>query len=84
VTCAADRFRLLSIPSAAVQVGLCGELASDPLAVSLLIGLGVEELLVSAVPRIKDLVRFQSHQQSPGPGRSGLNFGSAAALRAMT
>jgi phosphoenolpyruvate-protein kinase (PTS system EI component) len=44
---------------AGIPVGLCGELAADPLATALLIGLGVDELSVSAgiIPEIKKIIR---------------------------
>lgn len=40
-------------------VGLCGELAGDPLAVSLLVGLHLDEFSMapSSIPTIKDLIR---------------------------
>ncbi|MBC8016122.1 MAG: phosphoenolpyruvate--protein phosphotransferase, partial [Sporomusaceae bacterium] len=40
-------------------VGMCGEMAGDPLATPLLVGLGLSELSMNArsVPRIKNLVR---------------------------
>ncbi len=42
-----------------IWVGVCGEMASDPLCAVLLVGLGVDELSMgpSAVPRIKRLIR---------------------------
>ena len=42
-----------------IWVGVCGEMAGDPLLVPLLIGLGVDELSASApsVPRVKFLIR---------------------------
>ena len=42
-----------------VEVGLCGEMASDPLAVILLIGMGFDNLSVSAyhLPKIKWIIR---------------------------
>jgi phosphocarrier protein FPr len=40
-------------------VGVCGELGSDPLAVPILVGLGVDELSISvpAIPLVKDQIR---------------------------
>jgi len=45
-----------------IWVGLCGEMAADPLMSPLLLGLGVDELSVapSAVPLIKDAIRSLS------------------------
>lgn len=42
-----------------IWVGLCGEIASDPLITPLLLGMGVDELSMppSAVPLIKDAIR---------------------------
>jgi phosphotransferase system enzyme I (PtsI) len=42
-----------------IWVGLCGEMASDPLLTPLLIGLGLEELSMAppAIPLVKDVVR---------------------------
>lgn len=42
-----------------IWVGLCGEMAADPVLAPLLVGLGVDELSVapSAVPLVKDAVR---------------------------
>ena len=41
------------------RVGICGELGGDPLAIPLLVGLGVDELSMSApmIPRAKQLIR---------------------------
>lgn len=42
-----------------IWVGLCGEMAADPLIAPLLVGMGVDELSVapSAVPLVKDAIR---------------------------
>ncbi|MBN2092408.1 phosphoenolpyruvate--protein phosphotransferase [candidate division KSB1 bacterium] len=42
-----------------VWVGMCGEMASDPLAIMILVGLGLDELSVSpiALPEIKQIIR---------------------------
>jgi len=40
-------------------VGMCGEMASDPIAIMILVGLGLDELSVSpvALPEIKQIIR---------------------------
>ncbi len=45
--------------AAGIWVGVCGEMAGDPLTIPLLLGLGVDELSVApqAVPQIKYLIR---------------------------
>lgn len=47
-------------------VGMCGEMAGDPLAAPLLIGLGLTELSMSArsVPMVKNLVRQMTVEQA--------------------
>ena len=49
-----------------IWVGLCGEMAADPVLVPLLLGLGIDELSVSpaAVPMVKDSVRTVSFEQA--------------------
>ncbi|HKJ68784.1 MAG TPA: phosphoenolpyruvate--protein phosphotransferase [bacterium] len=48
-----------------IWVGMCGEMAGDPLAIPLLVGLGIDELSVSPVvlPKIKEIVRGLESQQ---------------------
>lgn len=64
-------------------VGVCGALASDPLATPVLIGLGVRELSVSPpqVGEIKDRVRHLDAAQCRGVSTDLLNLASAAAVR---
>ena len=52
-------------------VGVCGGIASDPQAVPLLVGLGVDELSVSvpAIPAVKAQIRSLSLDGLPGTGR---------------
>lgn len=49
-----------------IWVGLCGEMAADPLMTGLLLGLGIDELSVTprAVPLVKDAVRSLDFQQA--------------------
>ncbi|MFJ2536851.1 phosphoenolpyruvate--protein phosphotransferase [Pseudomonas sp. NPDC087614] len=64
-------------------VGVCGALASDPLATPVLIGLGVTELSVSPVQigEIKDRVRQLHEAQCQRLSRDLLKLSSAAAVR---
>ncbi|SFV52387.1 Phosphoenolpyruvate-protein phosphotransferase of PTS system [hydrothermal vent metagenome] len=49
-----------------IKVGVCGALASNPLATSLLVGMGIDELSlpISMVPHIKAKVRERSYTES--------------------
>ncbi|RYY32158.1 MAG: phosphoenolpyruvate--protein phosphotransferase, partial [Sphingomonadales bacterium] len=66
-------------------VGVCGGLASDPLAVPILIGLGASEL--SAVPgfigEAKAIVRSLTLAQAQAHARAALDCTSAAQVRAL-
>lgn len=66
-------------------VAVCGGLASDPLAVPLLIGLGVRELSVvpGSIPHIKSLVRTLTLESSASLAASALQLDSADAVRAL-
>ena len=66
-------------------LGLCGALASDPVAVPLLIGLGFSELSVSpaVIPEIKDLVRRLSRAECEAIVQKAVQQTSAAAVRAL-
>ena len=66
-------------------VGVCGELAADPQAVALLLGLDVDELSVSArsVAEVKALVRETDRQQARALARLALQQDSAEAVRAL-
>ena len=64
-------------------VGVCGELAGDPLAVPVLVGLGVRELSASApaLPLVKRAVRSLSFPDARALATSVLGLDSAAAVR---
>jgi phosphoenolpyruvate-protein phosphotransferase len=61
-------------------VGLCGELAGDPLAVPLLLGLRLDEFSMSpfSIPTIKNLIRRWNLQEAEEVARECLRFSLAA------
>jgi multiphosphoryl transfer protein len=67
------------------RVGVCGELASDPEAVPVLLGLGVRELSVAPplVPRVKEAVRTVDLEAARDLSRHALAQESAEAVRAL-
>lgn len=66
-------------------VGICGELAADPVAVPLLVGLGVDELSVSArsIAEVKAGVRELTLSEAKGLAQTALGLGSALEVRAL-
>jgi phosphoenolpyruvate-protein phosphotransferase len=68
-----------------LEVGVCGELASDPAAVPLLVGFGVRELSVvpTQIPRIKGLVRTLDAVACAVLAQRALELESAAAVRTL-
>ncbi|MHA6492542.1 phosphoenolpyruvate--protein phosphotransferase [Pseudomonas borbori] len=66
-------------------VGVCGELAGDMLAVPLLVGLGIDELSVSArsIVLVKARVRELDRRHSQALAQQALSLESAAAVRAL-
>lgn len=66
-------------------VAVCGGLASDPIAVPVLLGLGVRELSVvpGAIPHIKALIRTCVMTQCRELADRALTLSSAAAVRAL-
>jgi phosphocarrier protein FPr len=66
-------------------VGVCGELASDRLAVPLLVGLGVDELSVSprSIGLVKARVRELDSREVRTLAQQALDLESAAAVRAL-
>jgi len=66
-------------------VGVCGELAADPQAVAVLLGLEVDELSVAArsIPEVKALVRQADLSTARVLAREALQQDSAEAVRAL-
>lgn len=62
-----------------IWVGLCGEMAADPLMTGLLLGMGVDELSVTprAVPLVKDAVRSLNFSQASDLAEASLRCKTA-------
>jgi phosphoenolpyruvate-protein kinase (PTS system EI component) len=68
-----------------VRVGVCGGIASDPCAVPILIGIGVDELSVSMpeIPDVKAQIRTLRLDECRRLAEAALVADSAAAVRAL-
>ena len=68
-----------------VRVGVCGGIASDPVAVPILIGIGVDELSVSlpAIPDVKAQIRTLNLDACRRLAETALAADSAADVRAL-
>jgi phosphotransferase system enzyme I (PtsI) len=67
-----------------IWVGVCGQMASEPLYVPLLVGMGVDELSVSgnAVPRVKDVIRRLSLAEAKKFAAAAFQCGDPKKIRA--
>ncbi|MGK7936290.1 MAG: putative PEP-binding protein, partial [Xenococcaceae cyanobacterium] len=68
---------------AGITVSVCGQLASDPTAVPILLGLGIDELSVNppAIPRIKAKIASLSRSEVRAIALDILQLDSATAVR---
>jgi len=66
-----------------IWVGLCGELASDPLAIPLLVGLGIDELSMSpsSIPKAKLTLRAISTPKCAEIAQEALNYRTATEVK---
>jgi phosphoenolpyruvate-protein phosphotransferase len=66
-------------------VGVCGELASDPTAAPVLVGLGIKELSANApaIPAVKQAVRGVDTEAARTLADAALELSSAAEVRAL-
>lgn len=69
--------------AARLWVGMCGEMAGDPAAIPLLLGLGVDEFSMgaAAIPPAKDLIRRLSVEDAQALARQALAQPTAKAVR---
>jgi multiphosphoryl transfer protein len=67
------------------QVGVCGEAASDPMAASLFIGLGVDELSLAPalIPKIKESIRGIARRDMQALAAEAQELATAAEVRAL-
>jgi phosphoenolpyruvate-protein phosphotransferase len=74
-----------SAHQAGIWVGLCGELAGDPLAVPVLLGLGLDEFSMArpAIPQVKQLIRSWSRAHAEQISQAVLEQENAEAVRAL-
>ena len=70
---------------AGIPVSLCGELASNPIAVPILIGLGIQELssAPAAVPVVKEIVHGLDYGDAEADARAARAAGSADEVHAI-
>lgn len=68
-----------------IWVGLCGELAGDPDAIPLLLGMGLDEFSMSpiSIPSVKQVIRSWSVKDARRLVEPALNLDSASAVRAF-
>ncbi len=79
-------FRVVTIARECnVPVSLCGEMASDPVAVVLLLGMGIRSLSMSAamLPRIKWLIRSISQSMASDVLQQALACDNVEAIRSL-
>jgi phosphoenolpyruvate-protein kinase (PTS system EI component) len=70
---------------AGIWIGVCGELAGDPEAVPILLGLEVDELSMApaSIPHIKATIRRWSFQAAQRLASEAINLDSAVAVRRL-
>lgn len=74
-----------SAHAAGKWVGVCGELAGDPLAAPVLVGLGVDELSLNSggIPRTKSIIRTIDTAEVRSLAKQALQAESASEIRKM-
>jgi phosphotransferase system enzyme I (PtsI) len=60
------RFVVDSAHDAGIKVGMCGEMAADPILVALLVGFGFDELSMNpvSIPTVKNVIRHLSASEA--------------------
>ncbi|MUL37854.1 phosphoenolpyruvate--protein phosphotransferase [Gloeocapsopsis dulcis] len=70
---------------AGIWVGLCGELAADPVATPILIGLGIDELSLNpqAIPMLKHVITELNVAEAEAIAQTALSLKSAQGVRTL-
>ena len=70
---------------AGIWVGLCGELAAEPIAIPILLGLGLDELSLNpqSIPQIKQIITQLTTQEAEAIARSVLQLDSATQVKSF-
>ena len=65
--------------------GMCGEMAGDPLATLILLGLGLDEFSMSAssIPQVKKIIRSVSYEDAKAIAEAALNLETGEEVKAM-
>ena len=71
--------------NARIDACICGEMAGDPLYLPVLLGLGFDELSMSAasIPRVKQVLRRCTHQQAAAIASACLTYATAGETEAF-
>ena len=79
------RFVIDSAHHAGIKVGMCGEMAADPLLVALLVGFGLDELSMNAVsiPTVKNIIRHLSASEARAIGQRALELATVKEVSAF-
>ena len=72
--------------SAGIWVGMCGEMASEPAFIPILLGLGLDEISSSAVsiPEIKKIIRSLTYVEAEKIANKVLQLSTAAQIAEYT
>jgi len=68
-----------------IWVGMCGEIAGDPLYSVLLVGLGLDEISISAymIPEVKRIIRGITYDEAKTLARKAMRLSTAAEIRQL-
>lgn len=77
------KFTIDAAHDANIWAGICGELSSDPIAVPILVGLGVDELSMSPIfiPEIKMILKQLSYEETKEIAKNALLLKSSDKVR---